>query len=106
MTLLLRASGLRNETLRDALRDMLGKPFRSANVVYVPTASVAEPGGHGWFAADLHRLHGLGGREFDVLERNGLPSQLVLDRLLNADVVYVEGGNHYHLARSIHGDRP
>jgi ABC-type molybdenum transport system ATPase subunit/photorepair protein PhrA len=30
------ASGLRNETLRDALRDMLGKPFGSANVVYVP----------------------------------------------------------------------
>ncbi|MFF1542376.1 peptidase E, partial [Streptomyces sp. NPDC058291] len=41
MNFLLTASGLRNETLRDALRDMLGKPFGSANVVYVPTASVA-----------------------------------------------------------------
>ncbi len=91
MNLLLTASGLRNDTLREALRDMLGRPFRSANVVYVPTASVAEPGDHGWFVADLNRLHGLGWREFDVLELNGLPRQLVLDRLLNADVVYVEG---------------
>ncbi len=104
MNLLLTASGLRNDTLREALRDMLGRPFRSANVVYVPTASVAEPGDHGWFVADLNRLHGLGWREFDVLELNGLPRQLVLDRLLNADVVYVEGGNHYHLARSITGN--
>ncbi|MEU4236883.1 Type 1 glutamine amidotransferase-like domain-containing protein [Actinoplanes sp. NPDC026619] len=104
MNLLLTASGLRNETLREALRDMLGRPFGSANVVFVPTASVAEPGDHGWFVADMVRLHGLGWREFDVLELNGLPQPMVLDRLLHADVIYVEGGSHYHLARSITGN--
>ncbi|WP_330289254.1 Type 1 glutamine amidotransferase-like domain-containing protein [Streptomyces sp. NBC_00576] len=104
MKLLLTASGLRNATLQDALRDLLGKPFESANVVYVPTASVAEPGDHGWFVADMNRLHGLGWREFDILELNGLPQQMVLERLLHADVVYVEGGNQYHLARSITGN--
>ena len=104
MKLLLTSAGLRNETLRQTLRDLLGKPFASANVVYVPTASVAVPGDHGWFVADLNRLYGLGWREFDVLELNGLPRRLVLDRLLNADVIYVQGGNHYHLARSITGN--
>ncbi|MFV8184542.1 Type 1 glutamine amidotransferase-like domain-containing protein [Streptomyces sp. AF1B] len=104
MNLLLTSSGLRNETLLDALRDMLGKPFGSANVVYVPTASLAEPGDHGWVVEHMNRLHRLGWRQFDILELNGLPRQLVLDRLLNADVVYVEGGNHYHLARSITGN--
>lgn len=104
MSFLLTASGLRNETQRDALRDMLGKPFGSANVVYVPTASLAEPGDHGWFVEDMNRLHGLGWREFDVLELNGLPQRLVRDRLLHADVLYVGGGNHYHLARSITGN--
>ena len=102
--LLLTSSGLRNDALRDALRDMLGKPFGSANVVFVPTASVAEPGDHGWFVADMVRLHGLGWREFDVLELNGLPRPMVLDRLHRADVIYVEGGSHYHLARSITGN--
>ena len=104
MNLLLTSSGLRNETLREALRGMLGKPFGSANIVYIPTASVAEPGDHGWFVADMTRLYGLGWREFDVLELNGLPQQLVLDRLRRADVVYAEGGSHYHLARSITGN--
>lgn len=98
------ASGLRNESLRDALRDMLGKPFGSANVAFVPTASVAEPGDHGWFVTDMNRLHGLGWRQFDVVELNGLPRRTVLDRLLRADVIYVEGGNQYHLARSITGN--
>ncbi|MEU3465485.1 Type 1 glutamine amidotransferase-like domain-containing protein [Streptomyces sp. NPDC006733] len=101
MNYLLTASGLRNDTLRDALREMLGKPFESANIVYIPTASVAEPGDHGWVVADINRLHRLGWREFDILELNGLPRQMVLDRLLRADVIYVGGGNHYHLARSI-----
>ncbi|WP_189856699.1 Type 1 glutamine amidotransferase-like domain-containing protein [Streptomyces poonensis] len=104
MNLLLTSGGLRNETLREALRDMLGKPFGSANIVYIPTASVAESGDHGWFVADINRLHGLGWREFDVLELNGLPQKTVLDRLLRADVVHVGGGNHYHLARSITGN--
>ncbi|MFF2525361.1 Type 1 glutamine amidotransferase-like domain-containing protein [Streptomyces liangshanensis] len=104
MELLLTAGGLRNETLRDALRDMLGKPFGAANVVYVPTASVAERGDHGWLVADMNRVRGLGWREFDVLELNGLPRRTVLDRLLHADVVYVSGGNHYHLARSVTGN--
>ena len=104
MKLLLTASGLRNTTLRDALRDLLGKPFESANIVYVPTASVAEPGDHGWLVEDMSRLHGLGWREFDVLELNGLPRQMVRDRLAHADVIYAGGGNHYHLARSITGN--
>jgi dipeptidase E len=102
--LLLTSTGLRNQTQRDALHDLLGKPFASANVVFVPTASLAEPGDHGWFVADLNRLYGLGWREFDMLELNGLPRQMVLDRLMHADVIYVEGGSHYHLARSITGN--
>jgi dipeptidase E len=104
VNLLLTSSGLRNETQREALRDLLGKPFASANIVYIPTASVAEPGDHGWIVTELTRLHGLGWREFDLLELNGLPQQMVLDRLMHADVIYVEGGSHYHLARSITGN--
>ena len=104
MKLLLTSAGLHNETLRQVLQDLLGKQFASANIVCVPTASSAVPGDHGWFVANLNRGHGLGWREFDMLELNGLPGQMVLDRLLHADVIYVEGGNHYHLARSITGN--
>ena len=101
--MLLTSNGLRNEALRSALADLMGKPFGSARVVFVPTASVATSGDHGWLLEDLSRLHGLGWRELNVLELNGLPGPLVLERLRRADVIYCEGGNHYHLANSITG---
>ncbi|WP_433222318.1 Type 1 glutamine amidotransferase-like domain-containing protein [Dactylosporangium sp. CS-047395] len=104
MKLLLTSSGLRNPTLTGALRALVGRPTAAANVVYVPTASLAEAGDHGWLLADMTRVHALGWREFDVLELNGLPPRVVLDRLARADVIYAGGGNHYHLARSITGN--
>ena len=99
--LLLTSAGVRNDALTTALRDLLGKPFGRAALAFIPTASVAAPGDHGWFISEMTRLHGLGWREFDILELNGLPAPVVLDRLRHADVIYASGGNHYHLANSI-----
>jgi dipeptidase E len=99
--MLLTSNGIRNGVLKSALADLVGKRFAAARVVFTPTASVAAPGDHGWFIEDLSQLHGLGWREFDILELNGLPRPMVLKRLRQADVIYSEGGNHYHLANSI-----
>jgi dipeptidase E len=99
--MLLTSNGIRNETLRTALADLLGKRFAAARVVFIATASTAVPGDHSWLVEDLGRLHGLRWREFDMLELNGLPAAMVCRRLRHADVIYVEGGNHYHLANSI-----
>ncbi|HEY1666914.1 MAG TPA: Type 1 glutamine amidotransferase-like domain-containing protein [Trebonia sp.] len=99
--MLLTSNGIRNETLKSALADLVGKRFAATRVVFIPTASVAAPGDHSWFIEDLTLLHGLRWRELDILELNGLPRQMVLDRLRHADVIYAEGGNHYHLANSI-----
>jgi dipeptidase E len=98
--MLLTSNGPRNEALRSALADLIGKSFGRARAVFVPTASVATPGDHGWLVEDLSRLHGLGWRELNVLELNGLPGPLVRERLGRADVIYCAGGNHYHLANS------
>ena len=99
--MLLTSAGIQNETLKSALADLVGRRFAAARLVFIPTASVAAAGDHGWLIEDLNWLHGLGWREFDILELNGLPAPIVLDRLRHADVIYVEGGNHYHLANSI-----
>jgi dipeptidase E len=98
---LLTSNGVRNETLKSALAGLLGRPFAAATVVVIPTASLAAAGDHGWLIEDLSLLRGFGWREFDIVELNGLPRELVLGRLRNADVIYVTGGNHYHLANSI-----
>jgi dipeptidase E len=99
--MLLTSNGIQNDILKSALADLVGKRFSATRVVFIPTASVAAAGDHGWFVEDLSRLHAFRWREFDVLELNGLPGQMILSRLRHADVIYVEGGNHYHLANSI-----
>jgi dipeptidase E len=99
--MLLTSAGIRNETLKSALAGLIGKPFAATRIVFIPTASVATAGDHGWLVNDLSGLHGLGWREFNVLELNGLPGEMVLSRLRRADVIYAAGGNHYHLANSI-----
>ena len=87
-----------------ALKDMLGRPFTEANLCFITTASVAEPGNHDWFVEDLNRVYSLGWRSFDVLDLNGVTKELVVKRLEQADVIYIEGGNTYHLAKSIIDD--
>ncbi|HTX84225.1 MAG TPA: Type 1 glutamine amidotransferase-like domain-containing protein [Streptosporangiaceae bacterium] len=99
--MLLTSFGIRNKILSSALADLIGKSFADASLAVIPTASVAAPGDHGWFVEELSRLHGLGWRELDIVELNGLPRSMVLERLRQADVIYAEGGNHYHLANSI-----
>lgn len=99
--MLLTSNGLRNDRLRSALADLVGQRFSAARAVFIPTASVAVAGDHGWLIEDLRLVHSLGWRELNILELNGLPAQMVLSRLRRADVIYVEGGNHYHLANSI-----
>jgi dipeptidase E len=101
LKMLLTSNGIRNDTLRSALAGLLGKRFSAARVAFIPTASVAVAGDHGWLIDDLTLAHGLGWREFNILELNGLPGHVVLGRLRQADVIYVAGGNHYHLANSI-----
>lgn len=87
--------------MKTALAQLVGQPFRSMRLVFVVTGAVAQAGDQGWLVADLNRVHGLGWGRFNVLEINGLPREMVLERLADADVIYVEGGNAYHLARSI-----
>src|SRR5690606_11626440 len=87
--------------MRTALTQLLGGPTRHARLVFVVTAAVAQSGDHGCLVDDLNRVYGLGWRQFNVLEINGLPPRLVRSRLADSDVIYAEGGNAYHLARSI-----
>jgi dipeptidase E len=98
--MLLTSNGLRNDTLTKALADLLGKRFSAARLVLIPTATLATAGDHGWLIEDLNRLYGLGWKQFNVLELNGIPRTQILERLKDADVIYASGGNHYHLANS------
>lgn len=101
MNLLLTSAGIRNGSILGALKEMLGKPCDEANLCFIPTASLAEAGNHDWFIEDLNRIYNVGWKQFDVLDLNSLPKSMIIERLQVADVIYVEGGNTYALAKAI-----
>jgi dipeptidase E len=101
MKMLLTSNGVQNSTLQNALQSLLGKPIHDSKIVYVLTATLIEEGNHSWCVDDLNRLYGLGWAEFNMMELNGIPKDNIQKRLQNADAVFCEGGNVYHLANSI-----
>lgn len=101
MKLLLTSSGIRNDSILTAFKEMLNKPFNEASLCFIPTASMAEAGNHDWFVDDLSRIYNLGWKQFDIIDLNGLPKNMIIERLQAADVIYVEGGNTYALAKAI-----
>jgi dipeptidase E len=79
--MLLTSAGIRNEPLKSALVDLLGRPLAAAAIVVISTAAIADAGDHGWLVENLSRLHGFGWRRFQVLELNALPAGMILERL-------------------------
>lgn len=80
---------------------MIGKDFGKSKLALIPTASVAESGEHAWFLREINQIFNMGWKEFHIVPLNGLPRNVVVERLQAADVIYATGGNVYHLARSI-----
>jgi dipeptidase E len=48
MKLLLTSAGITNNSIRNELVDMLGKPVAQSKAVCIPTAMYALPGGNGY----------------------------------------------------------
>jgi dipeptidase E len=106
MKLLLTSAGIRNESIRKALLDLLGKPVEASSALCIPTASHANPGGaaQAWgFVAGREPecpMVGLGWKSVGLLELTALPS---LARphwepwLRAADVLLVNGGDPLYL---------
>jgi dipeptidase E len=105
MRLLLTSAGITNDSIRDALVDLLGKPIAECTALCVPTAVYALPGGNGYAWQELRELSELGWREFGVLELTVLPTILEehwLPAVEAADAIIVGGGNTGYLSYWMH----
>ncbi|MFF5145133.1 Type 1 glutamine amidotransferase-like domain-containing protein [Streptomyces sp. NPDC013157] len=106
MKLLLTDSGVRNESIRAALVDLLGKPIAEADALCIPTAGYGgpygDPGGPWHFVSGRSPspMTGLGWRSVGVLELTALPG---IDRerwvswVRAADALLVNGGDALYL---------
>lgn len=101
MKLLLTSAGITNDSIRQALVDMLGKPIAQSKAVCILTAMYALPGGNIYAWQMLKELGEMGWQEFGVLELTALPSILEehwLPTLEAADVIWVSGGITLYLS--------
>ncbi len=113
MKFLLTSGGITNDSIRNALVDLLGKPIAESGALYIPTALYANPNGP-VMAARLIRgetntapfpdgfisLCDVGWKSLGVLELTALPSldeERWLPLVQETDALLVEGGDPLYL---------
>jgi dipeptidase E len=98
MKLLLTSGGIKNNSIRNALVSMLGKPIEQSTALFIPTAAHALGPFLVWRAT--HDFVELPWKEFGVLELTALPSipqEHRLPKLEAADALLVGGGDPLYL---------
>ena len=106
MKALLTSSGITNDSIRDALEDLLGKPIAEADALFIPTAIYPFPGGAGMAWRAIHGqasspLADLGWKSVGLLELTALPSiekAAWVPAVREADALLVWGGDPLFLA--------
>lgn len=97
MKLLLTSGGLRNRTLVDALLDMAGKSAEQLKVVFIPTAQNLSGGDKDYVIRPLMKLREMGIGQIDIVDIAAVDKEIWMPRLLDSDVIYVNGGNTTYL---------
>jgi dipeptidase E len=105
MKFLLTSAGIKNDSIRNALVDLLGKPIAESSALCIPTAAYAMPGGAG-MAWRLIRgvaatpLCEVGWKSLGVLELTALPSikeEHWVPLVQETDALLVGGGDPMYL---------
>ena len=107
MKLLLTSAGIKNESIRNALLELLGKPIAKSSALCIPTAGYAHPMSgpeRAWrFISGREPrtpMTELGWKAVGVLELTALPSidqERWIDWVREADVLLVNGGDALYL---------
>lgn len=103
MKLLLTSGGIANKSIIDALFDLVGKKLEDTSLVYIPTASNAEKGDKTWLINDLINLKKQNFKSIDIADISAVEEKIWRPKLEEADIIYFEGGDTYHLMKWIKG---
>ncbi len=101
MKLLLSSNGFSNKGISDAFWDMVGKEPKDTSLVFIPTASNIEIGDKDWLINDLINIKKQGFGSVAITDISAVPEDIWRPQLEEADVLFFEGGNTYHLMRWI-----
>lgn len=96
MNLLLTSAGLTNQSIADALVDLVVKKTEDVKIGFVTTAANVEEGHKGWYISQLTNLQNYGFQWIDIVDISA-PGVEWKTRLASVDVIVVSGGNTFHL---------
>lgn len=99
MKLLLTSAGLSNPTISHALERLLGKSAANVHLAFIPTAANIEPGDKEWLIDDLNNCR-TAGFKVDIVDISAVDKAIWLPRLEAAQVLFLGGGNTFHLMHS------
>lgn len=101
MKLLLTSNGLSNQSIADALFDLVGKKPEDTIITFIPTASNYSANDKGWLVNDLVNIHKQGLKKFTITEIDALDKEEILKRFTEADILFWGGGEVDGLLNSI-----
>ncbi|MFA6254145.1 MAG: Type 1 glutamine amidotransferase-like domain-containing protein [Candidatus Paceibacterota bacterium] len=97
MKILLTSSGITNKSIAEALFDLVGKKPEETSLVFIPTASNVEKGNKDWLIDDLVNLKNQNFKQIEIADISAVPEEIWRPKLEEADVLFFEGGNTFHL---------
>lgn len=96
MKLLLTSGGITNPSIATTLDNLTGLKRDVVKIGFVPTSANVEPGKKDWFLKQIFDLNNFGYTWVDFVDFS-VPDINWQERLDVCDVVYISGGNTFHL---------
>jgi dipeptidase E len=100
MKLLLTSAGITNQTIADALVNLVGKPGAGTKIAFISTAANVEKGNKDWYIRQLTNLNKYGFSWIDILDISASDVNWQ-DRLKEMDAIVMSGGNTFYLLDQI-----
>lgn len=101
MKLLLTSNGLANDSIKNALEELVGKPRKEIKIAFIPTAAFCtdeeKHERHDWLADDIHEAKEFCGH-IRIVSLADVTQAECLSELEYADVILFGGGNAFYLS--------
>lgn len=97
MKLLLTSGGITNNSIAKTLFELVNKKPEETSLVFIPTAANVEKGDKDWFINDLINLKKQNFKSIDIADISAVKEKIWRPKLEQADILFFEGGNTYHL---------
>lgn len=97
MKLLLTSLGLTNDSISNALADLIGKQPSDSRIAFIPTGANIALGDKSWLIDNLHKLKELG-YKIEIVEISALQPDVIKTVLESSDAIFVGGGNCFYLS--------